>query len=252
MSKIALVTGASRGIGAALVGDLIAKGWIVIGVARSKEKLQSLSELYKGRFIPVVCDVSKREEVACVSQRLIGEGKVPSLFFLNAGLAGEVACESADCFYLSKHKELFATNYFGVLSWVEEWLPVCQGQKTTFAVTSSINAIFAPPRGSAYAASKAAIAKAFEGLGITYYNTNLQFAVVYPGPVATEGFKGKVPFIWSAEKMAKYMVGKVLTGKLHIENSTFYPLLTRLLGILPRSFVLRFLGQASEKSDQQS
>lgn len=41
---------------------------------------------------------------------------------------------------------VFDTNYFGVLHWVEEWIPVCQkNQGARFVVTSSINAIFAPP-----------------------------------------------------------------------------------------------------------
>ncbi len=242
MSKIALVTGASKGIGRALVEDLIRRDWQVIGVARSKEKLQDLEKEYGDQFIAVACDVAKQEEVARVSQKLIIDEKIPSLFFLNAGVAGEAACESVDCFSIRKHKEVFDVNYFGVLSWVEEWLPVCKQQNTTFVVTSSVNAIFAPPTGSAYAASKAAVAKAFEGLALTYHNANLRFAVVYQGPVATEGLKGKLPFVWSAERMAKYMVSKVLKGKTHIENSVFYSLFTRLLRVLPRSFVIRLLG----------
>ena len=44
MNKIALVTGASRGIGKALVEDLIDRGWSVIGVARSEEKLADLKK----------------------------------------------------------------------------------------------------------------------------------------------------------------------------------------------------------------
>jgi 3-hydroxy acid dehydrogenase/malonic semialdehyde reductase len=242
MSKIALVTGASKGIGRALVEDLTRRGWQVIGVARSKEKLKDLEEEFGDRFIPVACDVAKHDEVARISQKLIEEEKIPSLFFLNAGVAGEVACETPNCFTLTKHEEVFDVNYFGVLSWVEAWIPVCKQQYTTFVVTSSVNAIFAPPTGSAYAASKAAIAKAFEGLALTYYQSNLRFAVVYPGPVATEGLKGNVPFVWSAERMAKYMVSKVLKGKTHIENSIFYSLFTRLLRFLPRSFVMRILG----------
>lgn len=243
MSKIALVSGASKGIGRALVEELISYGWHVIGVARSEEKLQELKKRYDEKFTAMTCDVAKREDVARVSQQLISERKIPSLFFLNAGVAGEAACESPEYFSLKKHEDLFAVNYFGALAWIEEWLPVCRekGLDTTFVAVSSLNAIFAPPTGSAYAASKAAIAKAFEGLALTYYGTNLHFAVVYPGPVATEGLKGNVPFIWSAERMAKYTVKKVLKGKTHIENSTFYSLVLRLLRMLPRSLVMKII-----------
>lgn len=84
-----------------------------------------------------------------------------------------------------------------------------------FIATSSINAIFAPPTDSAYAASKAAIAKAFEGLSLTYFATSLKFSVVYPGPIDTPGLKVKkrLPFTWSPEKMRKYMVNCALKGR---------------------------------------
>lgn len=247
--KIALVTGASQGIGCALVDDLIKRGWMVIGVARSEEKLKELQTQHGSCFLPVVCDVSRSDEVARVSQQLISDEKIPSLFFLNAGVAGDAACESVDSFSLRKHEEVFAVNYFGVLSWVEEWLPICRERDTVFVATSSVNAIFAPPTGSAYAASKVAIARAFEGLSLTYHGNKVRFSVVYPGPVATGGLKGKVPFVWSAERIAKYMVTKVLKGKTHIENSTFYSCFTRLLRILPRGVVLKILGQGGADSE---
>lgn len=44
--SIALVTGASKGIGYALVEELISRGWFVVGVARSKDKLNCISEKY--------------------------------------------------------------------------------------------------------------------------------------------------------------------------------------------------------------
>lgn len=251
MSKIALVTGASRGIGKALVEELIDRGWSVIGVARSEEKLTELKKRYSERFIVAVCDISSREQVRNVSQNLAEQELIPSLFFLNAGVAGEACLESADKFSRSKHQEVFEINYFGVLSWIEEWLPLCKKREATFVATSSVNAFFAPPTGSAYAASKAAIARSFEGFALTYHNSNFHFSVVYPGPVATDGLKveGKVPFVWSADRMAKYMVNKVLKGKTHIENSTFYSLLTRLLRMLPRSLVMRILGQSIQETN---
>ncbi|MBN4067208.1 SDR family NAD(P)-dependent oxidoreductase [Simkania negevensis] len=243
--KVALVTGASRGIGKELVEELIHQGWYVAGIARSEERLQNLKDKFSDHFLGLTCDVSCREAVKSASQELISTGWIPSLFFLNAGIAGDAACESIERFDVEKHRELFDTNYFGVLNWVEEWLPVCQNSNSTiFVATSSINAIFAPPTGSAYAASKAAIAKAFEGLSLTYHSSkNLHFLVVYPGPVKTEGLKGKVPFIWEPARMAKYMIKNSLKKKSHMENSLFYAIFSRMLRILPAGLVMRILGQ---------
>lgn len=244
--KVALVTGASKGLGRALSQELVNMGWVVVGVARSKDALDSLQvALGAESFIPRVCDVTVPVQVQQVSEALKADAIFPSLFFLNAGIAGEAACEDPSEFRLSKHKEIFATNYFGVLSWVEEWLPISLTRAgATFVATGSINAIFAPPTGSAYAASKAAIAKAFEGLSLTYYGNNVLFSTVYAGPIATDGLKGKVPFTWKADKMARYMVKKALAGRNHIENSVFYSLLTRLFRLLPNKLVLKILGNA--------
>jgi len=206
--RIALVTGASKGLGKALSEELVKLGWTVVGIARSIEQLNTLKvSLGSDNFIPYICDVSVFEQVKKVSESLREKKIIPTLFFLNAGIAGEAACESSSDFVVAKHRELFATNYFGVLNWIEEWLPTSlKGKGTTFVVTGSINAIFAPPTGSAYAASKAAIAKAFEGLSLTYNQENVNFSVIYAGPIATEGLKGNLPFAWKPEKMAQYMI----------------------------------------------
>ncbi len=94
-----------------------------------------------------------------------------------------------------------SVNYFGVLSFVEFWQKSCQDNwGAKFIVTSSVNALFAPPGGSAYCASKAAVAKAFESLSLTYAKTNLRFSIIYAGPVKTKGLVGKLPFGWNAKK----------------------------------------------------
>ena len=107
----------------------------------------------------------------------------------------------------------------------------------------SFNAIFAPPTGSAYCASKAAIAKAFESLSLTYFGTRLHFSVVYPGPVDTPCLKGKLPFTWKPEKMGKCMVDFALSDKSYCEPFFFYKILCRLLRALPDKYTMKILGK---------
>lgn len=241
--KIALVTGASSGIGEAISHELVKRGWQVIGVARSSEKLVTIQNQLGNAFIPMVCDVSKKENIKETSERIIKMDLCPTLFFLNAGIAGESVIENPDRFDLSIHEKIMQVNYFGVLGWVEFWEKPCQANdKTNFVATSSINAIFAPPTGSAYSASKAAIAKAFESLSLTYFGTNLRFSVVYPGPVETAGLKGKLPFTWKPEKMGKCMVDFALSNKASCEPFFFYKVLCRLLRALPAKYTMKFLG----------
>lgn len=242
MNKIALVTGASSGIGEATSRELVRQGWIVIGIGRSNDKLSLIQKELSSSFIPMVCDVSKKENIIATSEQLIQKNLYPSLFFLNAGIAGEPVIEDPEKFDLAIHEKIMKVNYFGVLAWIEFWEKPCQQNGgTKFIATSSINAIFAPPRGSAYCASKAAIAKAFESLSLTYFDTNLKFSVIYPGPVDTAGLKGNLPFTWKAEKMGKCMVNFALSNKSRYEPSLFYKILCRILRTLPKKFTMKLL-----------
>lgn len=240
--NIALVTGASSGIGEALARELVKRGWTVIGLARSKEKLANLQTNLGSAFIPLVCDVSNKSEIENVSKQIAQKNLCPSLFFLNAGLAGEKVVENPHAFDLKMHEKIMAVNYFGVLSFVEFWEKPCrENGGANFIVTSSVNAIFAPPTGSAYSASKAAIAKAFESLSLTYFGTNLKFSTVYAGPVATDGLKGNLPFTWKPDQMAKYMADFAMKGKPHGEPSFFYSVLSRFLRSLPHKWTMNIL-----------
>jgi len=241
LNKVGLVTGASSGIGKAIAQELIKRGWIVIGVARSSDKLLQIREDLSDAFIPVICDVSNKENIKQASEKILEMKLCPSLFFLNAGIAGEAVIENPNRFDLKIHENIMNVNYFGGLAWIEYFEKVCSGNGgANFIATSSVNAIFAPPTGSAYCASKAAVAKAFESLNLTYFGTGLRFSVVYPGPVDTAGLKGKVPFTWKAEKMGKYMVDFALSKKSRGEPSFFYAVLTRLLRGLPTGQVAKF------------
>lgn len=244
--KIALVTGASSGIGEATSRELVKRGWLVIGIARSSDKLSQLKEELKGFFIPIVCDVSKKESIEEASKKILAQQFCPSLFFLNAGIAGESVIENPNRFDIKIHEKIMQVNYFGVLAWIEFWEKPCQENGgANFIATSSVNAIFAPPTGSAYSASKAAIAKAFESLALTYFSTNLRFSVMYPGPVNTAGLKTprKLPFTWQSEKMATCMVNFALSNKSSCEPFFFYKIVTRLLRALPAKYTMKLLGK---------
>ena len=174
-----MVTGASSGIGEALSRELVKRGYSVIGLARSLDKLTNMQKELGNNFIPVVCDISSRLDIKKASKHISEQNLCPSIFFLNAGMAGEKVIENPKAFNLEMHEKIMAVNYFGVLAFVECWEKPCQENGgATFIVTSSVNAIFAAPTGSAYCASKAAISKAFESLSLTYFSTNLKFSSI--------------------------------------------------------------------------
>lgn len=241
-NNIALVTGASSGIGEALTRELISKGWIVVGMARRSEKLNVIKKEMGSSFIPIICDIADKSNIRKSCQDILDQGLCPNLFFLNAGIAGEKVIENPESFSLEIHERIMAVNYFGVLAFVEFFEKPCiENGGAHFIVTSSVNAIFAPPTGSAYCASKAAISKAFESLSLTYFGRNLIFSSIYTGPVATDGLKGNWPFTWSPDKMAKYMCKFSELKKSRGYPSLFYFVVCHLLRFLPNRIVIRFL-----------
>jgi len=68
--NVALVTGASSGIGEAISRELVKRGWTVIGVARSESKLTQIQNELSDFFIPMVCDVSKKESFYQIKRSL--------------------------------------------------------------------------------------------------------------------------------------------------------------------------------------
>lgn len=244
IKPVALVTGASSGIGKALVIELLSKNYDVIALARSLEKLEELKKSHFDKTLLIYrCDVSCEEDVKNVSDEIKKLELTPSFFYLNAGIVGPEAMESLENFDIEIHRKMFSVNYFGVLHFIQQWLELCRckKEKATFIVSSSINAIFAPPGGSAYAASKAAIVKAFDGFRLAYAAENIKFLSVFCGPVDTPGLVGKLPFTWTAKKMARYMIKRALKGKSHSNPSSFYTLLSVVLNKLSEKKVLMIL-----------
>ena len=88
MFRLALVTGASAGIGAAVSLQLARQGITVVLVSRSRERLTSLAtriEREGGRAVVMECDLTVRENIIKLAARVKEEVGVPDLIVNNAG-----------------------------------------------------------------------------------------------------------------------------------------------------------------------
>lgn len=238
-TKTCLVTGASSGIGREIVREMVKKGWTVIGVARHEEKLKELARELGSKFIFYVCDVSNFDVVSRVSDDIKAKDFRPTLFFLNAGTSGR---EEMSTVSIADHQKRFATNYFGVIAWVDQWLPMvkqCGGG--TFVATASIAALFSPPWAAAYGASKAALIHCFRTLQLRYINDNIGFDVVLPGVVDTAmGAPVRaVPFVHRADDEARDIIRAVFEGKKYVELSFFWSTFSRFMRLLPDQFAMK-------------
>lgn len=250
-TKTCLVTGASSGIGQELVRQMVKRGWKVIGIARRAELLDGLAKELGDNFIPYVCDVSQPEHIYKVSDTIKERGLKPTLFFLNAGIGGIEANYTVS---RDKHYETFNTNYFGVVSWVESWLPAVKSYGGgTFVATSSVSSLFATPGSAAYSASKVALNNCFEAWRLQYLYENIGFTLVLPGPVDTEMLKsGKnLPFKQKPEDTAKYIVDKVFAEHKCIHPSWVYSITMKIFKLLPDRLILKLLGTVTSPELQK-
>lgn len=88
--RVALVTGASSGIGAEIARKLVSHGMKVYGCARNFAKLQEISnelKSEKGRMIPVECDVAKEEDILAMFEKIKQESGSVDVLVNSAGIA---------------------------------------------------------------------------------------------------------------------------------------------------------------------
>jgi len=83
--KIAVITGASSGLGASLAKVLVAKGAIVYGVSRNEKKLSEVKKELGDNFLTVAMDIADRGKLNNWIQQAFSESHLPDILINNAG-----------------------------------------------------------------------------------------------------------------------------------------------------------------------
>jgi len=182
--SIAVVTGASSGIGRQLAHELAAAGATVVALARRESRLLELTEELR-RSSPEsgyrVCDVSDTGRFV----DLLGEierdrGRIDVLI-------NNAAIPEPDAAGLARYREVMETNYFAVVAGTLAVLPGMRARKRGAVVNVSSDTARAPTPGEAgYAASKAALSAFTEALSFETEADGVLLHVLYPGWVPTE------------------------------------------------------------------
>ncbi|MGZ4480720.1 MAG: SDR family NAD(P)-dependent oxidoreductase [Gaiellales bacterium] len=150
---VAIVTGASAGIGAATARALRLRGSRVIVAARRAEPLQALAEELDG--LAVVCDVGDYGQVHALVQRAVAWGGRLDVMVNNAGVGAFGLLHELDP---SQTAAMVRTNVLGVIYGMRAAAEVMVRQRSGGIVNvSSIVGEFPDPGSGAYAASKAAV-----------------------------------------------------------------------------------------------
>ena len=186
--KVAIVTGASAGLGVDFSRVLIEKGAHVYGFARSEDKLQAVQEELGPLFHPVKVDVRSEEDVDAGVQQVIEEGGRVDVLVNNAGL-GQFA--PVDELEISQWDVQMETNLRGVFLCTRAVLSTMKAQnaETGFGGhivnIASVAGLVGNPRIAAYNATKFGLRGFSEALMKEVREDGIKVTCIYPGSVAT-------------------------------------------------------------------
>jgi short-subunit dehydrogenase len=229
--SLAVVTGASSGIGAATVRLLAEKGWRVISVARRADRLEQPS---------VAVDLTEDAAPARVREAVEAEGGELKLLVNNAG--AEWRSSFGDGGYANV-RQTMDVNFDAVVRLTEALLPLLRGSAPSSIVNvSSVAGRVGRPRNSAYAASKFALAGWSEAVGIEEKPHGVHVGVVLPGFISTEGFPHKGLrrsartrwMVGSPEQVAKAIWRAGPGGRPEVYVPRFYAFVPRARHMTPR------------------
>jgi NAD(P)-dependent dehydrogenase (short-subunit alcohol dehydrogenase family) len=216
--KVAVVTGASSGIGRATAAALARHGAEVILVSRSKEKLEELrGEIAAGGGTAYVypCDLSDLEAIDRLVADVLKDRKRIDILVNNAGRSIRRSIhDSLDRFH--DFQRTMQLNYFGAVRLLLAILPGMKERKEGHILNvSSIGVQAYPPRFGAYVASKSALAALSRCLGPEVADdgiavTNIHMPLVRTPMIAPTGMYESFPTI-SSDEAADMVLAAVLT-----------------------------------------
>jgi short-subunit dehydrogenase len=184
-NKVALITGASEGIGRACAWAFARAGCRLILVARNSERLGALQqELAAEGYYSIImpADLTVREQIQQVFTRIRQQYDGIDILINNAGLglyAPLERLEAEDVHYL------FELNVFAPITMIQLATPLLEKQGGTIVNISSILGRRAIPLSGAYCASKAALEMLSDAARMELHQKNIRVTTVYPGVTET-------------------------------------------------------------------
>ena len=184
-NKIAIITGASNGIGAATARRFVAEGAKVFLIGRNEQALfQIRDELTPDNCDVMVGDVSTEKTNQEMVEGCRSRFGNPNIAMINAGVEG--AAELIPDYPIDVFDEVMAVNVRGVFLGLKYSLPVMTSAGGSVIITSSVAGLKARGMGnSAYVASKHAEIGLMKTAAIENATNNIRVNCVLPGPTET-------------------------------------------------------------------
>ncbi len=178
---LAVVTGASSGIGAASARYLAREGFEVICAARRLDRIEALAKEIDGRAVR--CDVTSADDVAALAAAV---GDRLAVLVNNAGGAfGFEPVAEAD---LDAWRQMFEVNVIGVAAVTKSLLPALIAGHGTIIVMGSTAGQVAYEGGGGYVAAKHGAKAVVDTLRLELFDQPVRVCEIAPGMVRSEGF----------------------------------------------------------------
>ncbi len=190
--RVAVVTGASSGIGKQFSADLIDRGATVFGLARSLDKMEAIRDELGDAFHPVACDVRDEDSVTSAFETVVDAAGRIDILINNAGLGKFGPVEAFDT---DTWDTLMETNVRGVFLCTKAAVPTMQAQNEDSGFgghivnIASIAGLLGNPNISAYNATKFSVRGFSASIMKELRDDGIKVTCVYPGSIETNFFE---------------------------------------------------------------
>ena len=239
--RVAVITGASSGIGEATARELARRGWRCVLLARRQDRLEAVADEIGGEW--ELCDVSERGQVDAVAGRILERHPAVHLLVNNAGIPARGSFLEIEP---ERIEQVMAVNYLGSIWCLRAFEPGLRaaaasgGAHVVNLVSVAGTVAFAPA--GAYAASKHAQLAFSRSTAALLSGSGIRVHTLLPGFVETEGFPQRTKlrspllrrFVIEADDVARSVVSAVEKDKREVTIPWFpYRLVSIAQAIFP-------------------
>jgi short-subunit dehydrogenase len=186
-SKVAVITGASMGIGEAIAKLFLQEGARLVLCARDQARVEAAAQRIgggDGNVLCLTCDVSKRDQIDALMRTAVQKFGRIDILVNNAGFGLNDSIEKIDTHEL---RRMFDTNLFGALDCMQAVIPVMRQQGGGDIVNiSSVSGHIATPYMGGYAATKHAMQAIGMAARMELKRHNINVVTVCPGYIKTD------------------------------------------------------------------
>ncbi len=252
-----LITGASSGLGEALVRHYAQAGWRVALVARRLDAMQALIAsipTHAARMVPYAADVQDVDALIAAAQACIAGQGVPDVVIANAGIS--VGMDTEHRADLDVMRDTFAINNVGLAATFHPFLAAMAKRGTgTLVGMASVAAIRGLPGHGAYCASKAGVVAYCESLRGELRGSGVKVVTIVPGYIATpltQGNRYPMPFLMQASDFADRAFDTIQAQRSYRVIPWQMGLVAKLLRVLPNAVFDRALAGRGRKKRRET